>query len=118
MMLKIAEKAKQRKFFLSSTFSIFQSAHGINDEELSQILGCSIDDLNRLALCRKPNSEILSFKEEVEQISNSFSVDKVRLAQIIKEVDSIILFREIDHSNLDNKGFLIAARENEGREEG
>ncbi|HXG36823.1 MAG TPA: hypothetical protein VNL15_07625 [Dehalococcoidia bacterium] len=109
---KVVRRALKRAaadpFFLGSALEAYRSLNGLDDTALADYLGCSTGDTIRLAFCRRPVTDAMTFRREVEQIAAYASVRADRLAQLLREVDSLETLRK---SATTRPGFLMAARD-------
>jgi len=74
------------------------------------MLGCGAEILNWLSLCRNPSSE--HFAEDLQTIVARFSVDAVKLSEIIRRVAAVAALR-IGQTPVADSGesLLLAARD-------
>ncbi len=109
---KVVQRALRRAtedpFFLASALETYRSLSGLDDVALANYLDCSTEDMIRLAFCRRPVTDAMTFRREVEQIAAYASVRAERLAQLLREVDSLETLRK---SATTRPGFLMAARD-------
>lgn len=109
---RVIQRALQRAaadpFFLASALEAYRSLNGLDDTALADYLDCSAEDVTRLAFCRRPVTDALTFRREVEQIAAYASVRAERLAQLLREIDSLETLRK---SPTTRPGFLMAARD-------
>jgi hypothetical protein len=115
----VVQRALQRAaadpFFLASALEAYRSLNGLDDTALADYLDCSLEDMIRLAFCRRPVTDAMTFRREVEQIAAYASVRAERLAQLLREVDSLETLRK---SPTTKPGFLMAARDRVDEEKG
>lgn len=111
---KAAAKAIAQPYFLANALSVFQKIHRIGNDGLASFLECSEDDLPRVALCRKPDPSGIRFRQETEQIAGYAGINSLKLAQLLRQVDSYnaLLARPAQQSEL---GLLMAARDKIGK---
>ncbi|MBI1884769.1 MAG: hypothetical protein HYS09_00350 [Chloroflexi bacterium] len=83
---------------------------------MADYLDCSTEDMARLAFCRRPVTDAATFRREVEQIAAYASVRAERLAQLLREIESIDALQAADRSTSSGQGFLMAARDRVGEE--
>jgi hypothetical protein len=80
---RAALRAGAYPFFLSRVFQLYRDAHGATtDAPLLERLGCTPENLTRLALCRHPTDD------EIRQLAARFGADAEQLAAIICEVET------------------------------
>ena len=80
--------AAANHFFLASALAAYEVAHGMDEAALAAWLDCSVEDLPRLGLCRRPDSASPAFGAEVRQIALYAGTQPLRLAQLLREVDA------------------------------
>lgn len=109
-----AQWAIQHDFFVAGALSEYQSLKHMDSEQLAAFLGCSQQDLLKLALCRKPNTETPSnFRKDVERIASYAGVDRTCLAQLFREVESLSSLRSAPQNanTTSAQCVLVAARD-------
>lgn len=114
-----AELAAENPFFLASALEAYRSFNGLDDAALAAHLGCSLQDLPRLAFCRRPGLEPTAFRKEVEQIAAYASVKAERLALLLREVETLEALQMAERSGAtaSGRGLLMAARERADEDE-
>ncbi len=111
--------AAEARFFLASALKAYSSFNELDDAALAAHLGCSLQDLPRLALCRRPAPEPTVFRKEVEQIAAYASAKAERLAQLLREVETLEALQMAEKSvTASGPGLLMAARDRADKEKG
>lgn len=105
-----ARRASTDAFFLGRALAEFQVLHRIDDPKLAELLQCTIEALNRLALCRRPNDQTPEFREEVQRIAMFATCNAERLVQLLREVAAVASLRE-ERNEASSQGLLMAARD-------
>lgn len=117
---KVVRRALKRAaadpFFLGSALEAYRSLNGLDDTALADYLGCSTGDTIRLAFCRRPVTDAMTFRREVEQIAAYASARAERLGQLLREVESIDALQAAERGIRSGQGFLMAARDRLGEE--
>lgn len=86
--LEIAvRRAREDSWTLGAALEEYCRMVGVTQEQLSSDLGCSADSLAWMSLCRRPSPE--RFADDVSKIAERFQVDALKLARIIKRVESV-----------------------------
>jgi hypothetical protein len=111
--IRAAERARKHPFFLASVLEEYRQMNGMNSEEVAQFLGCSWEDLVRLALCRCPITDSPTFLKDVDYLARRFAFPSERLIQIIREINSIRALRDHFNTVQEKKHLLMAARDRE-----
>lgn len=111
-----AARAAHRPFYLASAIATFQELRDLDDWELLQFLNCSMETLNRLRLCRRPDADSPEFQSDVRRIADAFTIDPTSLLSLLRETASVDAMRgsQADAST----GFLMAARDKPRRRRG
>ncbi len=106
---RTASRAADRGFFLASALRQFQISHGLDEAGLAEVLGCSTETLPRLALCRRPSTDLPAFRSDVEAIAQRLGVRALQLAQMLRDVDSQQAIQSA--RGVSSTGMLMAARD-------
>jgi len=110
---RAAQRAVEQRFFLASVLQAYQAAHRLDNTMLADLLNCAVDDLPRLALCRRPVADQSTFIADIEHLARRFQLNGDQLAMIIRQVDALQALRQ----HLDTAGsalrLLRAARDRE-----
>lgn len=111
-----AARAARRPFYFASAVAAFQELRDLDDGGLLQFLNCSMETLNRLRLCRRPDAESSEFQSDVRRIADAFAIDPMSLLSLLRETASVDAMRgsQADAST----GFLMAARDKPRRRRG
>jgi hypothetical protein len=106
---RAVERAGRLPFFVAGALRAYQTGHGLCDAELARFLGCPLEALPGLALCRRPDTEGEGFRAEVERIAAYAGADPFRLAQLFCDVATAEALSGARPAA--GQGFLMAARE-------
>ena len=87
--MRAAERARLRPFFMASVLAAYCRMHDLSDDALARLLGCSPDDVVRLALCRRPIAQSPTFLSDIDHLARRFAIPGERLIQIIRDVDAL-----------------------------
>ena len=80
---------------------------------LAARLGCSVETLMHLRLCRTPREQAPIFWQDVGRIASRFSVDADVLSEIVRRGQSLARLRQAAGGRKEGGGFLLAARDDE-----
>src|SRR5689334_7206384 len=80
----LARRAEQERFFLAPVLAAYARAEGLDDAGLAEALGCPMETLIHLRLCRAPRDDSGGFREDIDRISGGFGLDPDRLASVVK----------------------------------
>lgn len=109
-----ASRAASNRFFLAGCLAEFSRLHGAGEDELARFLSCSRNALPRLALCRRPDPESPRFRTDVERIAAACDVQAIRLAQLIREVETMKALAEAGQMRQNTpEGLLAVARDDD-----
>jgi hypothetical protein len=108
---RAARRAITSEFFLAGILHEYQQVHHLDDESLANLLECDIHDLQRLALCRRPAANQISFVHDIDHLAQRFHLRADQLAAIIRQVDSLRILRQQATTTQSAQGMLRAARD-------
>lgn len=103
--------AEDDPFFLGAALATYQAGEGLGVAALVQRLGCSPADLQRLVLCRRPDSSHAGFADDVRRIADWAGVDADCLVNIVRYAESVWALREKWKLTGQASGALLAARD-------
>jgi hypothetical protein len=86
---------------------------GATDAGIAARLGLAEDRLPHLALCNRPRSDL--FRDDVETIAEHFAIASRRLADLVREVETLERFRPRAERA---SGLLAAARDRVAEDDG
>jgi hypothetical protein len=107
-----AKRSVEHPELLGSHLDQYKKLHSMDNGELASYLECASDALIKVSLCRRPIGS--NFRADVELIAAHCEVNPLRLAQLVREVESIWAMREFRSSSIrvdDSSGMLAAARD-------
>lgn len=80
-------RSKEKSWLLGHVFEQYRRFENKTPEELARQLGCSLETLAWLTLCRRPDED--RFAEDLSLIAERFNVDPNGLAEVIRHVESL-----------------------------
>ncbi|MFL5355439.1 hypothetical protein [Archangium sp.] len=84
--LKVAARRSAHEVWtLGHVFERYRELESRSPEELAAELGCSLEVLAWLSLCRRPEGE--EFTEHVDAIVKRFGLDPLRLIAVLRHVE-------------------------------
>jgi hypothetical protein len=104
----LAHRVRQDPFFLASALAIYAESEAMDDQQLAKQLGCTVDTLAPVRLCRRPRAEPPLFRQDVEMIAARFGLHADVLAAAVRRADAITALRREAEGG---QGALIAARD-------
>lgn len=104
----VASRAARLPGFLARTFAVYRELEHLAEDELRAMLGCSISDFIRLALCKVSPQPTAS---ELRELAEFGGADLRTLAGIIRRVNAVETFQGA--ASAATHAFLLAASERE-----
>ena len=104
---RAAKRTSERDWTLGSVLDEFGRAERMTHEQVAAFLGCRVETLQWLALCRKPDAD--AFTENVRRIAERFKVDASKLAQLIRRVEALATLGRAKIP--EEEALLLAARD-------
>jgi hypothetical protein len=104
-----AARAANDPFFLGYLFESMIKTGRVTRDAVASRLGCSLDRLFQLYLCRTPRDDALSFREDVVRIASFAGCDAAALAQFVREAGALQSMRGATPQRASS--FLLAARD-------
>lgn len=86
---RLAQRLRSDPAYMASVLITYQSQERLSDTELTHRLAIDVDQLPRLALCKRPSSEGDKFAEQVRQIATYTGANPATLAQIIRQIEAV-----------------------------
>ncbi len=102
---RLSQRLENDPFFLASVLHSYVISQGIDATSLAQQLGCDVQALGIIGICRRPNLE--NFRSDVFQIAQRFNLNVEALAEIVRHVDSLKILRFAQPES----ALLMAARD-------
>lgn len=115
---RLARRLEANPEFLAAAFRRYRDVQRVDDAGLAHLLGADPDDLPRIALCRRPRQDAADpglFRRDVEAIAEDFTLDQMRLAEVVRFVDVVDAIAVASPGAVD-AGFLAAAKERAAEE--
>jgi hypothetical protein len=97
--------------FLARALGEFARSEKLDDAALADRLGCTVENLTHLRLCRMPGSQTGSFWQDIEQIAGRFALDPGVLAEAVRRGQSLHHLRDAGGDRIEQSNFLLAARD-------
>jgi hypothetical protein len=111
---RLARLARERHTLLAGLLAIYQDQEGLNETQLAAFLKGDLNTLSRLALCRRPRTDAVNFRPDVEQIAAYTNVNATQLAKLIRAATAYEERRRVDGSIT---RALLAARDRDEADE-
>ena len=108
---QLAARVVADPFFLAPTLAEYARSEQFQDDaQLAAALGCRIEDLARLRLCRAPRPDGNDFRSDLTAIATRFGLDLVTLTRVVRRGQSIVRVREASSAQ-PSAGPMLAARD-------
>ena len=107
----LAERVTEAPDFLACALAEYARSERLDDAALAARLGCSVETLTHLRLCRMPRAQAPLFWQDVEKIAARFSVNAEALAEGVRRGQALIILRNVEVGRTQEAGFLLAARD-------
>jgi hypothetical protein len=105
----LAAKSSKDDAFLGWALEQFSKSYDYSTANLADYLGCSEEQLHKLALCLLPHENDQQFLSKVERISSRFEIEPSKLLQLIRE--STAIARLVTNQRSAIETMLLAARD-------
>jgi hypothetical protein len=112
-----ARRSAHEDWMLGHVFEKYRTLEDRSPEELSAELGCSLEVLQWLSLCRRPEGE--KFTEHVLAIAKRFALEPLRLVSVLRRVEVVdaLSARPDGEEVADEEALQLAARDRSCDEE-
>lgn len=111
-----ARRSKREAWMLGHAFEKYRQLEGMSEEGLAKELGCSVETLNWMALCRRPEGD--HFNEQATAIAERHGVDDYLLLQVLGRLKVVEVFQESSaDGSAQQGGMLMAAQDRERDDE-
>src|SRR4051812_36627252 len=106
-LLRLAREAGDDPFFLAGLLDAFAQSEGVDDAALAEHLGCAVDQLPRLRLCRAPGEGPAQMRQDVARVAEHFGLREPALRQAVLRGRVVLRLRQTAG------GVTLAARDRE-----
>ena len=108
-----ARRVEADPFFLAPALADYARSEHLDELGLAEALGCPVDTLSRLRLCRRPRPDPISFRADIDKIASRFTVHADVLAEAVRRSDALSRLRQ---TTTEGHGLLMAARDRTGEQ--
>ena len=108
-----ARCGSERPWTLGAVMVDYCANESVTQQQLAALLGCSLESLAWLCLCRRPAPD--QFAEDVARIAGRFHIEVAKLAQVVRRVDAVAVLRQPRNTD-ENDPILLAARDRDDEE--
>lgn len=109
----LARRVADDSFFLAAPLDRYARAERLDDAALATRLGCPVETLTHVRLCRNPFPEAPKFWQDIEQIAVRFGLDSESLAEIVRYGQSLLRLEATTAQLPNSCGSLMAARDSD-----
>jgi hypothetical protein len=102
-------KSQEHTWTLGYIFEMAHRLEGKSPEDLAAELGCSLETLDWLALCRRPEED--RFAEHLRLITDRFNLAPLPLVRLIRRVESLEAFSKSEGQEASSGSTSLAARD-------
>lgn len=103
---RLAKRVEDDPFFLGCILKQYARSEDLDDAATAKSLGCTLETLTMLRLCRAPDASQLA--ADVDEIASKFEVDRTALLLAIRRGQVVLKLQE---SKAGTPGTLLAARD-------
>ncbi len=104
----MARRVANDPFFLGAILHCYAESEQLTPAALANYLGCSVETLPQVQLCRAPRAEAGAFTHDIELIANRFHLDTERLMEVVRHGQALQRLRAASSAAA---GSLLAARD-------
>ncbi|NOJ97075.1 hypothetical protein HMI51_29555 [Corallococcus coralloides] len=94
-----AERGARVPQMLGSVFAWYRDLEDLSVQDFAQKLGCTVETLHWVSLCRKP--EGAAFSEHVNQIAEHFGIDAFELSKVLRDMEATAALLATENSPLE-----------------
>lgn len=107
----VARRSEDETWTLGQVFGRYRKLEELSAEELAAELGCTLEVLHWLSLCRRPEGPRIN--EHVREIVERFPVDAQRLLAVLRRVEVLeaLSIRPEDGTAANEGSMVLAARD-------
>ena len=95
----LAKRLEDDPFFLACALRLYAVSDDISESQLAAALGCSVEGLTYMKLCRMPAGEPKAFQADVERIATKFGVRADALAVIARRGEVLLKLRSAESTS-------------------
>ncbi|HJZ59223.1 MAG TPA: hypothetical protein VKE74_30035 [Gemmataceae bacterium] len=108
----LANRVAADPFFLAFPLAEYARSERLDDSALAAALGCRVEDLTLLRLCRMPRDDPAGFRADTAAIAERFGIAPAKLADAVRRGQGLARLRAAAPATAET-GFLLAARDDE-----
>jgi hypothetical protein len=113
----LANRVSTDPFFLAHPLAEFTRSERLDDPGLAARLGCRVEDLPLLRLCRAPRPDPDGFRDDLAAVAGRFGIEPGALAAAVRHGQGLVQLRAATRPDAE-PGFRLAARDDDRSPEG
>jgi hypothetical protein len=102
----LARRLEGDPFFLACPLRVFAESMKLDDARLAEKLGCPLETLTVVCLCRAPTGDAAEFQRGISRIADKFNIDATRLTEVVRLGQAVFRMRQGS-----SRKALLAARD-------
>jgi hypothetical protein len=108
---RVARRSRSEPWTLGHAFERYRELEGRTQEELAKELGCTLEVLHWLSVCRRPEGQ--DFTEQASAIASRFAVELLPLVRVLRHVEVMEKLSQRDEPGEDTEEqpMQLAARD-------
>src|SRR5688572_8918031 len=91
----MAARVSTDPFFLAHPLAEYARSERLDDPALAARLGCRVEGLTRLRLCRSPRPDPAEFRADVAAVAERFGIDPATLAAAVRLGQGLAGLRDV-----------------------
>lgn len=104
-----ADESRHHEWALGGVLRKYADIEALTDTGLANELGCSLDTIRRLCLCRRPTQDRL--EADIAVICERFGIDPGRIVALIRRVQAVEALGSGAGADEEHDAMLLAARD-------
>jgi hypothetical protein len=110
---RLASRLDSDDFFMAHALYLRAEEQKLDEAGLANALGCTVEQLTRLKLCRRPRSDEPNFRVRVQNLADHFQLPPLVLLEVIRQAEGRA---SIASAGETTTAMLLAARDGEKQE--
>ena len=106
----LAARVETDPFFFAHPLAEYARSERLDDSALAARLGCRLEDLTPLRLCRAPRPDPDGFRDDLTRVASRFGIDPGVLAVAVRHGQGLATLRATARADT-TPGTLLAARD-------
>jgi hypothetical protein len=90
---EMAERSRHERFFFGCLLEQYAVVEGLDDAALAANLGCTVDDLRGLRLCRAPRDDRAGLREDIGRVAAALGLNEGKLTRVVVRARATAMLR-------------------------